>query len=216
MHWIHENYACPNCVWDTVDNDHHLDCCTNKPAENFCRPDNGRTANSTIADDNDINDGCEHYRFIVGIDEMVLSAEMGLYKKFKVANNTPYGCEGLEDFNLEKWKEGGYHYTWPLIDGIKQEPRCPFQDLSEPPGSEPLYTIFEEFADDQNAWIRDFKAVFEKMLTNGYEEVFSLDNGPDQYTNITCPRPPRWSGQWLQCYKNLEDPIPRGKFCVNY
>ena len=98
-----------------------------------------------------------------------------------------------------------------MIDGIKQEPRCPFQDLSEPPGSEPLYTIFEEFADDQIAWIRDFKAVFEKMLINGYEEVFPLDNGPDQYTNITCPQPPRWSGQWVQCYKNLEDPIPRGK-----
>ena len=26
VHWIHENYACPNCMWDTVDNNVHLDC----------------------------------------------------------------------------------------------------------------------------------------------------------------------------------------------
>jgi hypothetical protein len=50
VHWIHENYACPNCVWDTVDNAHHLDCCTNKPAEQFCCADNNRTSASLISE----------------------------------------------------------------------------------------------------------------------------------------------------------------------
>ena len=105
VHWIHENYACPNCKRDVdLEDALHLDCCTNKPSENFCRPDNNRTINSSISSDNNINWGCERYRFIVGLDEMVLSAEMGLYRKFQVANHTPYDCVGLEDFRLEKSK----------------------------------------------------------------------------------------------------------------
>ena len=134
---------------------------------------------STIADDNNFNGGCERYRFIVGLDEMVLSAEMGLYKKFQVVNNTPTGCPGLQDFTSEKWLEENI-YTWPLIDGIVQEPLCPFQDMAVPSGSEPLYSIFEEFADNQANWVRDFKSSFEKMLYNGYGPT--LNNAPDQWT----------------------------------
>ena len=187
-------------MWDTVDNAHHLDCCTNKPADQFCRADNNRTSASLISDDNNINGGCERYRFVVGIDEMVLSAEMGLYKKFKVANNTPYDCLGLEDFRLEKWMENEA-YTWPLINGRGAEPQCPFQDLAEPAGSEPLYTIFEDFADNLDHWVRDFKSSFEKMLSNGYGNT--LVPGPDQWTNVTCPKPNRWSADFVMCYKNL-------------
>jgi len=206
VHWIHENYACPNCVWDTVDNNMHLDCCTNKPADTFCRPDNNRNISSLISDDDNVNWGCEYYRFIVGLDEMVLSAEMGLYKKFDVVNNTPTGCVGLEDFTLEKFKEHD-RFTWPLINGVKAEPQCPFQDLAEPAGSEPLHTIFEEFADNQDNWVRDFKAVFEKMLSNGYGS--NLVPAPDQWTNVTCSRPDPWSGDWVICHKNLGLSGPR-------
>ena len=209
MHWIHENYACPNCMREKdLEDAMHLDCCTNKPTENFCRPDNNRTISSAISDDNNINWGCERYRFIVGLDEMVLSAEMGLYRKFKVANGTPYDCEGLEDFRLEKWMESE-HYTWPLINGIKAEARCPLQDLAEPAGSEPLYQIFEEFADNQDNWVRDFKGSFEKMLSNGYGD--NLVQGPNQWTNVSCPKPKRYSSDWVICYKNLGSPEPQGK-----
>ena len=34
MHWIHENYRCPNC-FTTPDNQ----CCKNVPAGQFCKAD---------------------------------------------------------------------------------------------------------------------------------------------------------------------------------
>ena len=49
------------------------------------------------------------------------------------------------------------------------QPRCEKQRLEEPRGSgEPLYTIWEEYADSQTAWMRDFVPAMEKMLANGY------------------------------------------------
>ena len=44
MHWIHNNYACPNCVA-------HPDnkCCQNVPEGHFCKPDS-----YNIEQDNDV------------------------------------------------------------------------------------------------------------------------------------------------------------------
>ena len=50
--------------------------------------------------------------------------------------------------------------------------------MEEPAGSgEPLHTIFEEYADDQSAWMRDYVPAMEKMLANGYPE--GLQGAPD-------------------------------------
>ena len=38
---------------------------------------------------------------------------------------------------------------------------CPLQTYA--PEGEPLHSIVEEFADDQNAWLRDFLPVLEKI-----------------------------------------------------
>ena len=135
--------------------------------------------------------------------------------RYFTANNTPTGCPGLQDFTSEKWLEANI-YTWPLVDGIVQEPRCPFQDMAVPSSSEPLYSIFDEFADNQANWVRDFKSSFEKMLYNGY--VPTLNNAPDQWTNVTCPKPRRWSGDWVICYNNLKQAEPSGEdnsFCTD-
>ena len=68
-------------------------------------------------------------------------------------------------------------------DNWNGEPRCEKQRLEEPPGSgEPLHTIFEEYADDQNAWMRDYVPAMEKMLANGYET--GLVDAPDFTTGV--------------------------------
>ena len=46
---------------------------------------------------------------------------------------------------------------------------CELNKLQEPEGSTPLHEIVEEYANDQDAFVRDFIPVFEKMLANGYE-----------------------------------------------
>ena len=51
-----------------------------------------------------INGGCESYKLIVGMDEMAIPAEMGLYFDFNVTSDgIPYGCPGFERFNPTYW-----------------------------------------------------------------------------------------------------------------
>ena len=49
-----------------------------------------------------MNNGCESYKFISGLDEMALPSEIGLYFGFDVTDDgIPYGCPGLEKFNQD-------------------------------------------------------------------------------------------------------------------
>lgn len=67
-------------------------------------------------------------------------------------------------------------------DNWNGEPRCEKQRLEEPAGSgEPLHTIFDEYADDQSAWMRDYVPAMEKMLANGHD---SLVDAPDFTTGV--------------------------------
>merc|ERR1712127_610504 len=71
----------------------------------------------------------------------------------------------------------------------------------EPRGSgEPLYTIWEEYADSQTAWMRDFVPAMEKMLANGYPG--GLTPAADHTTGVECPFPVRgvWGIYWA-CYQ---------------
>ena len=55
--------------------------------------------------------------------------------------------------------------------------------MEEPAGSgEPLHTIFDEYADDQSAWMRDYVPAMEKMLANGYDS--GLVDAPDFTTGV--------------------------------
>ena len=68
-------------------------------------------------------------------------------------------------------------------DNWNGEPRCEKQRLEEPAGSgEPLHTIFDEYADDQSAWMRDYVPAMEKMLANGYDS--GLVDAPDFTTGV--------------------------------
>ena len=72
-------------------------------------------------------------------------------------------------------------------DGKVAAAGCPFNTGQYPPGSTPLKDIYEEYADDQDAWIRDFVPTLVKMLANGYDQS-ELRAAPDQWSGIHCTR----------------------------
>ena len=51
---------------------------------------------------------------------------------------------------------------------------CPKQDADDGTGQE-LWQPVEEFADDQESWMKEFVSALEKMQGNGYK---SLQQGP--------------------------------------
>jgi len=149
------------------------------------------------------------WKFVVGIDETMLSGDMGLYKQFDVdANGIPTGCKGVsgdtgfKDFNLDSWgrTEAGslrnYHLTWSRIGGRKAEPACVLQTRAEPIGSDPLHKIVEEFADDGRSWLAAFVPALEKMLSNGYSSIdLTLNSG---MSGFNCPLQDKWN--WHRQY----------------
>lgn len=196
VQWIHENYACPNCVANPGST-----CCTDVPEGHFCKPDA-----DTVEDDNKVNGGCEKYRFISGLDETALSCEIGMYFDFEVTDDgIPYGCPGFAKFNTSTWKTGDHLSTWSLGPKPgkpgrfeKHDPNCPLNMLAEPPGSTPVSAVFKEYAEDQDQWFDEFVPVLEKMLSNGYD---GLASGPDQYTDVTCPlQNPHDPFRYTNCY----------------
>ena len=64
--------------------------------------------------------------------------------------------------------------TLPISPGasqrIKADPQCELNKIQEPANSTPLYQVFEEYATDQDAWIREYLPAHEKMISNGYYE----------------------------------------------
>ena len=70
--------------------------------------------------------------------------------------------------------------------------------MEVPKGSgEPLYTIFDDYAQNQDHFIRDFVPAMEKMSSNGYPRG-SLTPSPDHWVGVECPLP-AVGGQWA-CY----------------
>lgn len=204
--WIQEKLVC-NDFCARGDNKSVSEvCCSNSsvPSGGMCTPDGGRDNTTSAADaDPNVESGCERYKFHSGLDECMLNAEMGLYKDFQVtADGIPHGCPGFENFNLENWRKTWragttFESHWSMIDGRRAEPQCEKMTLEEPPGSTPLHQIIEDYADHQENWIRDFVPTFEKLISNGYTEE-ELEDGPDQWTGITCPRqlPEANNKQW--------------------
>jgi len=183
--WIHENLVCPNPKRYDIYNDFEKACLDEAGEGMVCRAD-PRDANGNDLDE---NQGCERFRFIVGIDEIAMNCEMGLYKEFEVDDGIIHGCPGLEHFNASMsgdtgrivWSNNGK--TW-----ANAEPLCEKQRLSEPAGSTPLYQIMEEYANDQTTWINDYMQAHEKMVSNGYASG-ALTASHDHFTNIICPLP---------------------------
>merc|ERR1719450_424633 len=202
--WIHENYVCPDCNLASIREGSEGYCCKDVPEGQFCNADRAGPNEPDTSEHNwsPHNEGCEKFRLISGADEIALNAEMGLYREFEVTDGVIHGCPGLEPF-AEMRNTSIIKTIWSKgEDNWNGEPRCEKQRLEEPAGSgEPLYTIFEEYADDQSAWMRDYVPAMEKMLANGYEN--GLVDAPDFTTGVVCPFPEGkvWETVW-SCYKN--------------
>ena len=178
--WIHETYRCfPECFKE--DNKDH-ECCQGLEEGQYCKPDSDLMED----DPNGINNGCEKMMLIFGADEMAINSEMGLYFDFKVTDDgIPYGCPNFDGFNTESWKSN--KNTWSQKPGVgRYDPECPLQTLAVPEGSTPLHQIVEEYAEDQDAWIRDFIPALEKMLANGYNSNDLQDSSLNYSFRLLC------------------------------
>lgn len=109
---------------------------------------------------------------------------MGLYLDFEIQNHLPAGCPGLVDFKQRNF--GQPAFRWSGKGGVKGPTGCGKQQFALPEGAPSLSAIVEEYAEDQQAFIRDFIPALEKMLANGYDMHSDLTNSPDQ-PNVKCP-----------------------------
>jgi len=160
VQWIQEKLTCVNCVKDKK-----LGYSKKDKAGNFCCKNVPANSPGLCVDhDNDPESGCEQWQFVMGVDETALPAEMGLYKKFEVdRDGWPTGCPGFTDFTRAvvggpSKKDMDYKMSWSRQNGHTADTGCPLTNLAG---------IYEEFADNQTAFVAEFVPVLEKMLRNG-------------------------------------------------
>ena len=187
--WMHETYRCfPECSPPFLNHPQFNQCCQDLEPGQFCKPDSDLMEDDE--DDYGINGGCEKMMMIFGSDEMAINSEMGLYFDFEVTDDgIPYGCPNFDGFKTESWRVP--HHLWSKEPGVgRSDPDCPLQTLAVPEGSTPLHQIVEEYAEDQDAWIRDFIPALEKMLANGYNSTDLQDSAVDySFGKVHCNRP---------------------------
>lgn len=134
--------------------------------------------------------GCEKWMFVSGLDETMMNSDMGLYYNFTTdSDNIPTGCSGLQNFRPAMWGSiphgtFNYHYTWPVVDGVQQEPACQLTTYTDSAHDVPLHQVVEEYANDSAAFVADFYPTLEKMLKNGYgDDDFSFHQELDYRCN---------------------------------
>ena len=106
-------------------------------------------------------------------DETFSNSDMGLMYDFHYdAENKRFsGCQGFDNADDDEFGVGN----------IIRETNCPYNTMITEEGT-PIYSIVEEFADNQDSWATDFGATFTRMLSNGYGaqgQMEALDQGPD-------------------------------------
>ena len=100
---------------------------------------------------------------------MALSAEIGLWFGFKNrGNGFPTGCPGLEGL------DGKSRQRWSKVDGVKADPQCELQTFSLPEDDHPTSWYMREYAVNQDRWLTDFSTAFDKMMSNGYDNLTVL------------------------------------------
>ena len=80
--WIHNNHAC-----ETQSRDPDNACFKDLAPGMTCQPDDNEFGipREDWEEDGNVNQGCERFRLISGIDEIALNSEIGLYKDFEGA-----------------------------------------------------------------------------------------------------------------------------------
>jgi len=116
----------------------------------------------------------ECQRYIVN-DETAISADTGYMFAFNVSEETglPTGCNAFDE--AKNWSDD------TTTKGYAGPIDCPLQTYA--PEGEPLHSVVEEFADDQNAWLRDFLPALQKMVEN---KANDLVEAPTGWWNAEC------------------------------
>jgi len=182
IQWIRMTHVCPDChyaqksesQWWTDD---YKSCCTEGvPDGAQCRPDDNRAnGSSALQADDDVERGCEKFKFLFERDHAFLNTDMGLYLDFNVdEHGFPQNCAGLETFTSSRVLNRQRGDDIPFIQGGSKRFRwadqeCPKQYHAEPLGARPLYEYVEEFARNQTAWLDAFIPAMEKYLGSGYQ-----------------------------------------------
>ena len=105
-----------------------------------------------------------------------LNVDMGLFLKFGTnqTSGRPIECSG---FNNRRWLENKRRNS-----GAPHG--CPLNDAMDTSGLK-MHEIVQLFADDQQTWIDEFAAVFQKMQENGYD-AGTLSSAPPNWQGLTC------------------------------
>ena len=98
----------------------------------------------------------------------------------------------------------GTNGVWSAINGKKGDPQCPLQSLAVPETDHSTSWYMREYATNQDRWINDFVAVFDKMMANGYAGLEEEEVG-----DIQCSR----SGGVSQCW-DQEGEVEEGEFLL--
>merc|ERR1719282_1827363 len=104
-------------------------------------------------------------------DETALSVDVGYYLDFQIdpVTGRPDGCDCFSDaYRYPNWTNS------KVVD-------CPKQKYA--PEGEKLHKIIDEFADNQNKWIKEFLSALDKMSKNGNE---NLVEGPTTWYGARC------------------------------
>lgn len=126
----------------------------------------------------------ECQRYIVN-DETALSVDTGYMFAFDVSEATglPTGCKAFDEANNWSDDTTSKGYAGPMD--------CPLQTYA--PEGEPLHAVVEEYADEQDAWMRDFLPAVQKMVENNAQGLVAV---PVDWWGGGCAK----EGKTLVCY----------------
>ena len=198
VQWLQSKLVCPcfDVNWTAAaDGPWDKETCCNRAAWHES-PGGRRTAAA-----NGCAAGCEQYRAVLGVDEVMTNSDLGLYRSFQTVGGVPTGCAGLAKHNLtgwlEKWRYRNATRLSPLEKQILSSSRgdritspapdwdasqCALNDLEEPKGSTPMFRLVEEYAASNDAFVADALPALERILSNGYasDELVTAPMEPHQ------------------------------------
>ena len=145
------------------------------------------------------------------------NVDIGLYRKFEIVEEEfgqgrPTGCDGL---NRADWMDNKRHRNgdeWNTSKVLDFNPESknsvaenrlsdviagkPFSGCSlndDVVGQEIMHEIIEEFANNNQIWVNEFVAAFQKMLENGYQAQNNPNNALEELNGIS------WADLYMRC-----------------
>ena len=136
--------------------------------------------------------GCDEKRFM---RVSYMNIDMGLYLKFStLESGRPSGCSGLERSSwLENMKDEAKssEKNSLMSDRNSEHPSGCLLNTDQSDEQNKMREVVETFADSNQMWIKEFTAVFEKMLENGYQA--------ENKNSVLLSAPSRWMGFKCSC-----------------